>query len=436
MEVNKEFLFGAGTREAWNPSPVDLQGIKHNHSYCVLKAVEYEGQRLVQLKDPWGNGGWTGPWSDGSNEWTADALKDLEHRFDNNGIFWMPYKLFLQRFACLSRTRLFSNEWNISQRWAIIQVPWSGECNDTKFEFVLPQATPAVIVLSKLDERYFVGLEGPYDFTLAFRVYGSGKENYLIQGHNTYERSASAELDLEAGVYEVFLQIHATRLDEKPKVEDVVKENWLTRRKKLVRIGMSHDIAHYAAQSQSADTTTDFEFVDTANQPRAMSEASAMGNTPADSEAYDVKMEVTERATQETQHFGGQLYAIDNDVDISRVPSASPPPSHTYRERRSVRRVSSRASLNGDEPPGPRKHPGPAEPWDAICTIGLRIFCHKTAATIRAISQGRNNVRSTANLDIDDPEEYARRPKTRPRPRPTARRRDLSGWNDVGALLG
>ena len=56
LNVNKEFLFGAGTREYGHPDPNELgrQGIEDGHAYSVLRAVEYEGQRLLMVKNPWG----------------------------------------------------------------------------------------------------------------------------------------------------------------------------------------------------------------------------------------------------------------------------------------------------------------------------------------------------------------------------------------------
>jgi hypothetical protein len=39
------------------------KGIQEGHAYSVMRAVEMDGQRLLLLKNPWGKGEWTGPWS-------------------------------------------------------------------------------------------------------------------------------------------------------------------------------------------------------------------------------------------------------------------------------------------------------------------------------------------------------------------------------------
>lgn len=41
----------------------DRKGIMEQHAYSVMKAVDIDGERLLLLKNPWGKGEWTGPWS-------------------------------------------------------------------------------------------------------------------------------------------------------------------------------------------------------------------------------------------------------------------------------------------------------------------------------------------------------------------------------------
>ena len=42
------------------------------YRYSLLQAKEVEGMRFVQLRNPWGNDEWGGPWSDRSDEWKAN----------------------------------------------------------------------------------------------------------------------------------------------------------------------------------------------------------------------------------------------------------------------------------------------------------------------------------------------------------------------------
>ena len=108
-------------------------------------------------------------------------------------------------------------------------------------------------MLSKLDERYFEGLTGKYFFELAFRLHKSGQIVHIIRGCSSGERSASTEVDLDAGQYDVFLHISATRYSRQPRVEDVIKQKWLSRRSKFIQIGLSYDLAHAKGQIEASE---------------------------------------------------------------------------------------------------------------------------------------------------------------------------------------
>jgi hypothetical protein len=40
----------------------------------VLRVAEVDGERLVQLRNPWGNTEWTGKWSDQDPVWLSREL--------------------------------------------------------------------------------------------------------------------------------------------------------------------------------------------------------------------------------------------------------------------------------------------------------------------------------------------------------------------------
>lgn len=49
-----------------------LLGIANVHAYSVLAALEVDGVKLIQLRNPWGGGlEWKGNWSDDSTKWTG-----------------------------------------------------------------------------------------------------------------------------------------------------------------------------------------------------------------------------------------------------------------------------------------------------------------------------------------------------------------------------
>ncbi|KAI1350961.1 hypothetical protein F5Y01DRAFT_284225 [Xylaria sp. FL0043] len=245
MKVNDEFLFGCSTG-MWGAVWGERKGIVELHAYSVMRAVEMDGQRLVLLKNPWGKGEWTGPWSDGSKEWTAEWLTKLDHRFGDDGNFWISYDDLLRKYQAFDRTRLFGPDWKVTSAWTTVSVPWTLDYHDTYFALSLAKSGPVVLVLSQLDDRYYRGLEGQYRFELNFRLHKKGQEDYVVRSIAPYRqtRSVNVELELEAGEYTVLMKINATRdLDILP-VEEVIRKYARDRRDKLVAVGMSYDLAH------------------------------------------------------------------------------------------------------------------------------------------------------------------------------------------------
>ncbi|KAI1866672.1 uncharacterized protein JN550_007525 [Neoarthrinium moseri] len=245
MKVNEEFLFGCSTG-MWGIGWGERRGILELHAYSVMRAVEVDGHRLLLLQNPWGKGEWKGPWSDGSKEWTAEWLLKLNHRFGDDGSFWISYKDLLRKYQAFDRTRLFGPEWKVTSLWTTLSVPWTLDYHDTQFAFSLTKSGPVVLVLSQLDDRYYRGLEGQYRFELNFRLHKTGQEDYVVRSINPYcqKRSVNVELKLEAGDYTVLLKINATRDMGLLPIEEVVRNYARERRDKLVAVGMSYDLAH------------------------------------------------------------------------------------------------------------------------------------------------------------------------------------------------
>ena len=102
-------------------------GLISNHDYSILRAVEYKGKRFLRIRNPWANSEWTGPWSDGSKEWTREATKEwrgvrdvLEHEFSDDGSFIMEYGDFLKVWSVVERTQLFDPTWIQSSHWLCV----------------------------------------------------------------------------------------------------------------------------------------------------------------------------------------------------------------------------------------------------------------------------------------------------------------------------
>ncbi|MCJ1307921.1 hypothetical protein MMC25_001569 [Agyrium rufum] len=381
LKVNSEFLFGCGTPDWEDDIGPGRDGIHGNHAYSILKACEYESEKLVLVKNPWGRSEWNGPWSDGSKEWTLDAMQALSHTFGDDGIFWIRYSDLLKKYDVIFRTRLFTSDWCVSQQWTNLAVPWAGYFQDVKFNISVPTKAPMVIILSQLDDRYFRGLEGQYRVTLSFRTYKAGQENYIMRTVGEYpgQRSVSVELTLDAGEYEVRPKISAYRDLSRAKIEDVIQANWLSRREKLLQIGLSYDLSH-AKGIPEASATKD---APTPAQPTTTAESVLPAPT-----GESVVAPPVEAATSDSSS------AVMVEGDQSGAPpvagaSAADAAPEAQKEETAVEPDTTTTS---------------GEPWFATCVVGLRVYAQGTNAKIRLSSA--DDALATAqetNLDVDDP---------------------------------
>ncbi|CZR53429.1 uncharacterized protein PAC_03307 [Phialocephala subalpina] len=113
--ANKELIFCCSSQQ-------EERGLVSPHVYSVFRALETHGKRLLLIRNPHGQGEWTGAWSDGSKEWTPEWMFRLDHRFGDDG--------------------LFSDDRNIAQMWTCLDVPYMTEYNKRKFSFTLSKAAP------------------------------------------------------------------------------------------------------------------------------------------------------------------------------------------------------------------------------------------------------------------------------------------------------
>lgn len=251
--VNEEFLFSCatGTFDRWQGSDLaSAYGARENivrmHAYSIMEAREIKGHRLLKVRNPWGEGEWRGAWSDGSEQWTPEWMEALNHRFGDDGQFWISYEDLLREYSSFDRTRLFGSDWQITQQWTTVDVPWSADYNKTKFSVTLTKRSPVVIVLSQLDDRYYRGLEGQYTFQLHFRLDKDGEQDYIVRSHGNYSmsRSVSTDLELEPGTYSVLMKITACRWQDQNTPEDIIRQNVKLRQNKLIQTGLAYDLAH------------------------------------------------------------------------------------------------------------------------------------------------------------------------------------------------
>ncbi|KAG2008821.1 hypothetical protein CC2G_014212 [Coprinopsis cinerea AmutBmut pab1-1] len=192
-----------------------VQGLVGSHAYSVLRAVECKGKRFLVVRNPWGDSEWTGPWADGSKEWDSEWVKilpELGHQFGDDGQFVMEYCDFLRCFEIIERTLLLDSSWKLASKWLQVPLPPAGvppSFGDISFELTIPTSSKTIMVLSKLNQRFFRSANDWVSYTMDFAVVKVGQSTPL--GTSTAilrgNRSISLELDLEPGTYRVYARL-------------------------------------------------------------------------------------------------------------------------------------------------------------------------------------------------------------------------------------
>jgi hypothetical protein len=95
-------------------------GLVGGHAYSVLKIVEAHGNQLVQCRNPWGNGEWTGKWSDKGEfgEWTDEMKKATGASLVEDGKFWMSIEDFVKNSGGCGYARTFGPNWKKVTRYS------------------------------------------------------------------------------------------------------------------------------------------------------------------------------------------------------------------------------------------------------------------------------------------------------------------------------
>jgi hypothetical protein len=77
------------------------------HAYTIIQVKEAFGNKLLNIRNPWGEFEWDGDWSDKSDRWTDRMKQALDPVLeDNDGTFWMSYEDVIKHFINISICRI------------------------------------------------------------------------------------------------------------------------------------------------------------------------------------------------------------------------------------------------------------------------------------------------------------------------------------------
>ena len=217
----------------------------------------------------------------------------------------------------------------------------------------------------------------------------------------------------------MLLQVSAWRNSTAPKIEDVVKQNWLTRREKLIRTGFSYDLAHAKGHIEEEEKKPSDSTAAPAKEDESPNiTESSKGAEPVKDNKPSAGTAATESVPPPlSQPPAGSSSSDNGSTSGAPIPT---PPSTTAADDTATSGAPPDGDANSTPKPDPNDTPAdeasddpPAEePWNATCVVGLRVFCQETVATIRVVraeEDGEGKVVGDQNvkLDVDDPEQDA-----------------------------
>lgn len=144
------------------------KGIVSGHEYAVLDYREVEPptgkERLVKLRNPWGDFEWKGDWGHDSDKWNLPGMKsELKYKGKEDGTFWMPFSDFLTEFSQVQASYfgIFSLQPEFHN--ALVTLKPSMPSKYLGFKIKVYKTGAYFFSINQRDFRHFRGVE-PYNY--------------------------------------------------------------------------------------------------------------------------------------------------------------------------------------------------------------------------------------------------------------------------------
>ena len=179
-------------------------GLVSGHSYSVISMVEVLGNRILNIRNPWGSFEWAGDWSTSSPLWTDEIKAIVNPVLDaNDGSFWMSYADALQYFeefdVCCCTYKQEGRFKGVFRSEEVDGVKWIFA--DKYFVLEVIKNSKVVISIHQDDERVFGAKDRRKYLNVGFFVFESNMQysNFVPIAVTNNDRDTAVQLNLEAG---------------------------------------------------------------------------------------------------------------------------------------------------------------------------------------------------------------------------------------------
>ena len=178
-------------------------GLVGPHACSVLGVLEADPSsgrpRLLKVRNPWGEGEWTGPWG---KDWIKKNRSDYRLLMTGPGEFFIKMEDFIRHFRILTICHILGPKYCEKQRRAEI----TPDSSKVEFTFKLNEASDTMVAFSQIGRRQLRDEMGSEQTLLSIRfsVYSS---NIKISGQEFQAlRTRTFRKFLKAGSYKIIAE--------------------------------------------------------------------------------------------------------------------------------------------------------------------------------------------------------------------------------------
>ena len=205
----KGFVMTAGTSGDVYNLPIEENGLSPGHAYTVLDLHEINGEKVVRLRNPWGNGEYSGDWSDSSKKWTTELKKKYGLTKKNDGDFFMGYEEFLKFYAVMGFGKLHQD---FQTRVIRIEKTQAIGCQVLKVE-VPKNNILTYLQLYQKNPRIILN-DGTYQNTVLCYLILLDKNYNYIDSMSTRDMHICVEQTLNSGTYYLLCDVNYRYVNE------------------------------------------------------------------------------------------------------------------------------------------------------------------------------------------------------------------------------
>ena len=214
---NKGYVMTAGTSGDTRNLNLEEMGLEPGHAYTFLKTYTVNTksgvEKIVKLRNPWGNGEFNGAWSDSSKKWTPDTKKQCEYRDEkDDGVFYMSFDDFIKYFVTMGIVKL---EHNYQTTMCKIPKAKAIKCQVLKLT-VTERTEKCYIQLYQKNPRIILK-DGTYQNTVISYMILLDKDFKYLKSISNNNMHLGIETDLQPGVYYVLCDVNYRYVNENGK---------------------------------------------------------------------------------------------------------------------------------------------------------------------------------------------------------------------------